>query len=55
LQRRLNDLMHRLKHSRRRLVVLFEGRDAAGKGGAISAIAHRLNPRQVHVIALRIR
>jgi polyphosphate kinase 2 len=52
LQHRLNDLMHWLKHSRRRLVVLFEGRDAAGKGGAISAIAHRLNPRQVHVVAL---
>jgi polyphosphate kinase 2 len=52
LQHQLNDLMHWLKHSRRRLVVLFEGRDAAGKGGAINAIAHRLNPRQVHVVAL---
>jgi len=35
-----------------RIVVLFEGRDAAGKGGTIHAIAGRLNPRQVHVVAL---
>jgi polyphosphate kinase len=35
-----------------RLLVLFEGRDTAGKGGVISAIADRLNPRQCHVIAL---
>ncbi|SLJ96294.1 polyphosphate kinase 2 [Novosphingobium mathurense] len=35
-----------------RILVLFEGRDTAGKGGAINAIAAKLNPRQVHVIAL---
>ena len=35
-----------------RIVVLFEGRDAAGKGGVIHAIAERLNPRRVHVVAL---
>ncbi len=35
-----------------RLVVLFEGRDTAGKGGAIQAIAERLNPRQCRTIAL---
>jgi polyphosphate kinase 2 len=35
-----------------RVLVLFEGRDTAGKGGVISAIADRLNPRQCHVIAL---
>ncbi len=35
-----------------RIVVLFEGRDAAGKGGVIHAIAEHLNPRQVHVVAL---
>ena len=35
-----------------RLVVLFEGRDTAGKGGAIKAIADRLNPRQCRVVAL---
>ncbi|MFM1987105.1 MAG: hypothetical protein RJA99_62 [Pseudomonadota bacterium] len=35
-----------------RLLVIFEGRDTAGKGGAISAIADVLNPRQCHVVAL---
>ena len=35
-----------------RLVILFEGRDTAGKGGAIIAIADVINPRQAHVVAL---
>lgn len=35
-----------------RLVVLFEGRDTAGKGGAIQAVAERLNPRQCRTVAL---
>jgi len=35
-----------------RLVVLFEGRDTAGKGGAISAISRHLNPRQCRTVAL---
>lgn len=35
-----------------RVVVLFEGRDTAGKGGAIAAIRERLNPRQCRVVAL---
>jgi polyphosphate kinase 2 len=35
-----------------RLVILFEGRDTAGKGGAIGAVASNLNPRQCQVIAL---
>jgi polyphosphate kinase 2 len=35
-----------------RVLVLFEGRDTAGKGGAISAIASHLNTRQCHVVAL---
>jgi polyphosphate kinase len=34
------------------MVVLFEGRDAAGKGGAISAITKERNPRQVRVVGL---
>jgi polyphosphate kinase 2 len=33
-------------------VVIFEGRDTAGKGGTINAITERLNPRQAHVVAL---
>jgi len=35
-----------------RIAVLFEGRDTAGKGGAIQAISDELNPRQCHVVAL---
>ncbi len=35
-----------------RVVVLFEGRDTAGKGGAIKAVASRINPRQCRVVAL---
>jgi len=35
-----------------RVVVIFEGRDTAGKGGAISAVRHRLNPRQCRTAAL---
>lgn len=35
-----------------RLVVLFEGRDTAGKGGAIKALSEHLNPRQCRTVAL---
>ena len=35
-----------------RIVVLFEGRDTAGKGGAISAVREELNPRQCRTVAL---
>ena len=52
LQVELNSLSRWLQHSGRRLVVLFEGRDTAGKGGAINAIAATLNPRRCHVVAL---
>jgi polyphosphate kinase 2 len=48
----LDTLAHWLQHTGKRLVVLFEGRDAAGKGGVINAITATLNPRQVRVVAL---
>lgn len=35
-----------------RIVVVFEGRDTAGKGGAIKAVSARLNPRQCRTVAL---
>ncbi len=35
-----------------RICVLFEGRDTAGKGGAIQAVADKLNPRQCRIVAL---
>ena len=38
--------------NKKRLCVIFEGRDAAGKGGAIRRITHHLNPRNYRVVAL---
>ena len=52
LQIELNGMARWLAHHGKRLVVLFEGRDTAGKGGAINAIADCLSPRQCHVVAL---
>ncbi|MEZ5544889.1 MAG: polyphosphate kinase 2 [Lysobacteraceae bacterium] len=52
LQRELIRLGRWLSHDKQRVVVLVEGRDTAGKGGVISAIADALNPRQCHVVAL---
>jgi polyphosphate kinase 2 len=52
LQGELVKLQDWVQHSRHRLVVLFEGRDAAGKGGAIKRITQRLNPRVCRVAAL---
>ncbi len=52
LQIELNNLARWLQHTGTRMVVVVEGRDTAGKGGAIAAITERLNPRQVHVVAL---
>jgi len=48
----LNDMARWLAHSGKRLAIVFEGRDTAGKGGAISAIAATLNPRQCRTVAL---
>jgi polyphosphate kinase 2 len=52
LELELNNLARWLKHHGRRLLVVFEGRDTAGKGGVIGAIAETLNPRLCHVVAL---
>ena len=52
LELELNNLARWLLHAQRRLVVVFEGRDTAGKGGVIAAIADTLNPRQCRVLAL---
>jgi len=52
LQLELNNLARWLQHTGRRMVVVFEGRDTAGKGGVINAIAASLNPRQVRIVAL---
>jgi polyphosphate kinase 2 len=52
LELELNRMARWVQQTRRRVVVIFEGRDTAGKGGVISAINAPLNPRQVHVVAL---
>src|SRR5690606_10661085 len=52
LELELNDLAHWLAHTGKRMMVLLEGRDTAGKGGVINTIAERLNPRQVRIVAL---
>ena len=41
-----------VQHEGKRVVVVFEGRDTAGKGGAIDAVREHLNPRQCRVAAL---
>ena len=52
MSRELVDLARWVADSGARIVVVFEGRDSAGKGGAIAAIRHHLNPRQVRTVAL---
>ncbi|RZL09993.1 MAG: polyphosphate kinase 2 [Rubrivivax sp.] len=52
LQGELVKLQDWVVHTGERIVVLFEGRDAAGKGGAIKRITQRLNPRVCRVAAL---
>jgi polyphosphate kinase 2 len=52
LQIELVKLQEWIKHKGLRVVVLFEGRDAAGKGGAIKRITESLSPRVCRVVAL---
>ncbi len=52
LQVELVKLQEWIKHEGLRVMVLFEGRDAAGKGGAIKRITQVLNPRICRVVAL---
>ncbi len=52
VQIELVKLQRWIKSERRRLVILFEGRDAAGKGGTIKRFAEHLDPRDLRVIAL---
>ena len=52
LQVELVKLQEWVRHKGLRVVVLFLGRDAAGKGGTIKRITESLNPRVCHVVAL---
>lgn len=52
LQRQLVRMQADIKATGKRVVVLFEGRDAAGKGGTIDTMRENLNPRVANVVAL---
>ena len=52
LQLQLVRLMRDVIHTGKRLVVIFEGRDAAGKGGTIERVRENLNPRSAYIVAL---
>jgi polyphosphate kinase len=52
LQTELIKLQEWVRHAGLRVVVVFEGRDAAGKGGVIKTITQSLNPRVCRVVAL---
>ena len=52
LQAELCELQEWVKHSGLRIIILFEGRDAAGNGGTIKAITERVSPRVFRVLAL---
>jgi len=52
LQIQMARLQADIKTTGKRLVVVFEGRDAAGKGGAIDTVRAYMNPRQAAVVAL---
>jgi len=52
LQAELVKMQDWVAHTGYKLVVIFEGRDAAGKGGVIKRITQRLNPRSCRVVAL---
>ena len=52
LQRELVKLQDWVVQDKRKVVIIFEGRDSAGKGGVIKRITQRLNPRVCRVVAL---
>ncbi|MDA3845955.1 MAG: polyphosphate kinase 2 [Vallitaleaceae bacterium] len=54
LQGEMVKLQEWVKESGLRVVVIFEGRDAAGKGGVIKRITEKLNPRVCRVVALGV-
>ena len=52
LAKELSAMARWVSETKQRMVVVFEGRDTAGKGGSIDMFAHALNPRQCRVVAL---
>ena len=49
---KLVQLQDSVRHEDKKICILFEGRDGAGKGGAIKAITARVSPRVFRVVAL---
>ena len=52
LQSSLVDLQNWIQKNNKKVCIVFEGRDAAGKGGAIKRFTQHLNPRTTRVVAL---
>ena len=52
LARELSGLARWVQETKQRIVIIFEGRDTAGKGGSIDMFARAINPRQCKVVAL---
>src|SRR5438045_3826213 len=52
LQEQLCYLKEWVKHKGQRVIIIFEGRDAAGKGGTIKALTERVSPRVFRLVAL---
>src|SRR3974377_828495 len=52
LQGELCKLQEWVKYKKLRVIIVFEGRDAAGKGGTIKALTERVSPRVFRVVAL---
>ena len=54
LQVELLKLQTHFRDNQQKMIALFEGRDAAGKGGTIKRFVEHLNPRSAHIVALEI-
>lgn len=52
MARELSAMARWVAETNQRMIVIFEGRDTAGKGGSIDMIARQLNPRQCRIVAL---
>lgn len=52
LQTEMVNLQHYIAQEKLRVAIIFEGRDAAGKGGSIKRFAEHLNPRTMRLVAL---
>src|SRR4029078_7745513 len=52
MAKELSAMARWIQETGQRMVIIFEGRDTAGKGGSIDMIARQLNPRQCRVVAL---